>query len=219
TDDVATDVQVVTTDDSAAADTDIYLTDTFQLENDLRLTSVTFDPTQNPSTAFTVTGYLDFDGATTPNPGDVADIRIDPSWTITNYDDTSLDGDSAFSIEVTSDSALGGTGTFDVDIINAPTGAGTTSADGNGMDIDRVQITNIAISNQTYDSTREWDANTGSMLATITAILEDAGTNIAAGTATLVSASYGGGAIGNINSTSGTFADGSAAATLSAASY
>lgn len=221
-DDTATDAQVITDDNTLfATGTTSFLTDTFQVENDLQLTSVTYDSTQNPSASFTVTGVLDYEGVTSPNPPeDIADISIDPNWTATNYTDTDLDPDGSFSISgIVASSSLSDIDTFDIDIVNLPPGAGTVADDNNTMDIDRVQITNIVITNQTYNGTREWDENAGSMTATISAILEDAGTPIAAGDAVLVSTSFGGGASGNISETSATFSAGSAATTLSAATY
>ncbi|RLC38089.1 hypothetical protein DRH27_03115, partial [Candidatus Falkowbacteria bacterium] len=222
TDDAPTDAQVVSDDIYYATTTNAFTGDTFQVENDLRTTSITYDSTHNPGVSFSVSGYLDYEGVTTPDPPeDIADVRVDPNWSASNYDDTDLEADGYFSVSgVIASSTLNNTDTFDVDILNAPAGAGAISSNGNTMDIDRVQITNIVASNHAYDSgTRYWDPNADSMTATISAILERGGGPINVGTSTLISNSFSGGASANVSENSAIFSAGSAATTLSAASY
>lgn len=219
-DDVGVDAQVVSDDLYYATTTTPFLTDTFSVENDLRITSLAYDNTLNPSASLAVTGYLDYEAVTTPDPPeDIADILLDPSWSGTNYTDTDLDADGAFSISLSADSAVGAD-TFNIGPASYPAGCTAATSSANTVNIDRVQITNITISNHSYNTgTSYWDPNSGSMTATIAASLEFAGTPISAGTSTLVSTTYGESAVSNITINSGTFAAGSAAITLNSAAY
>ena len=146
------DDRVVSTDDTAATDTDDYTTNTWRLENDLRVTSVACtDNTINPSgTVGTITGYLDYEGVTSPDPPtNCADIRIDPSWSVTNYDDTDLTSAGYFSVASIPGPSSVGAYTYDVDIINPPSGAGTVSTDSNSVTCDQVKIMDINFSEGT----------------------------------------------------------------------
>jgi len=143
------DDRVVSTDDASATDTDDYTTDTWRIENDLRVTSISYDSTKNPSATTTVTGYLDYEGVTAPDPPlNCADIRIDPDWTVTNYDDLDLTAAGYFSIDVPVPAGIGAY-TFDVDVINPPTGATGISTDLNSVTVDQVKITGITFSEGT----------------------------------------------------------------------
>ena len=128
--------------------TDSFVTDTFQLENDLIITMNYYDDTKNPDPdTFIASGTIDYQGVTTPDPPeDVVDILLDQSWSASNYYDTDLLTDGTWSISgITTDSSLGNASYFNVGMYGAPTGAGVASTSNQAMDIDRVQITNITI--------------------------------------------------------------------------
>ena len=99
----------------------------YDYENDARITNVSYDTTPPYNTSFTVTGYVDYEGVTSPTPPDVFDICIDPDWSSSNWCDYSLSSSGQFSISLP---AVGNCNThyFDIDFSAYPSGAGHPSS-------------------------------------------------------------------------------------------
>jgi len=171
--------------------------ESWKLENDLRVSNLSFDDTQNPDVVVSVSGYLDYQDVEDPNPPeDCADVKIEPvDWTAPSSEDTDLTADGLFELTIRTSEALG-TKCFNVYPINIPDGAGYETTN-DCFDIDRVLITGISISGYIYEQigggseageSRFWDDNDGTddwMTVTINAQLEDDGSALTGGTAVI----------------------------------